>query len=77
MNDTQNLENLKLLELENMEVCEWHPSKNGRGDPVQVHVLFTIVGSPVQLVLRLKSSNACDDLIAALQKHRVGVWGNR
>lgn len=72
---TQNLKDLALKEIEEIEVCEWHPDENGQGKPTQVHILYKVAGSPVRLLLRLKSARAVDDLVAALLSHRFNVWG--
>ena len=61
--------------IEEYDVASWCPTPDGSGPPEQVHVLFRIKGHPTPLVMRLKTQEATDTLIAALQRHRRDVWG--
>jgi hypothetical protein len=60
--------------VEEIRVAEWHPDlEPGRTEPTQVHILIS--APRVQITVRLKSAQVCDELIAALKEHRRGVWG--
>lgn len=73
--DAQNLSDLMILELDTIGINEWHPERDGKGKPTQVHLALTPKNYPgVRLIMRLKSRRAIDDLIAALQKHADSVW---
>jgi hypothetical protein len=60
------------------EIVEWHPLPDAQGDPTQVHIIITPGEGPLdefKFILRLKSKDACDGMIEALQRHRNNVWG--
>lgn len=69
-----NLRNMQILEIEGLDVVEWHSLPDGRGRPEQVHILSNIKGSKVKLVMRLKSRRILDELVAALIEHGDAVW---
>jgi hypothetical protein len=73
----RNTAGLAFLPIEEYEVVEWGPLPDGKGPSTQVHFVLRIQGSEIPLVMRLKSAEACDTLIAALQRHRNGVWPER
>ena len=55
-------------------IAEWCPSPDGSGDPEAVAVVFNVrrLGD---VVLRLKSKRAVDEMIEGLKKHRDSVFG--
>lgn len=82
----QNLEGL-IMPVDEIHVSTWHRERDGRGDPEQVHVslhikklppvlkdFITVSGAVPPMVVRLKSRDACDALITALQNHRDEVF---
>jgi hypothetical protein len=77
MKDIRNLEEMQVMQIEGMEICEYHPFPEALGYPTEVHILFTLVGTPVQLVFRMKSKEAVDETVDALIHHRQNVWGER
>lgn len=67
-----------LVPVEGIEVCEWHPLRDGEGTPTQVHMRIVPGEGSLDIftfVVRLKSKDACDRLIEALQLHRDNVFG--
>ena len=60
--------------VQGLTVCSWCPSPDGSGDPVAVALVFNIVEIG-DIVMRLKSRRAVDDVIDALQKHKTDVFG--
>jgi hypothetical protein len=59
-------------------VSTWHPEADGGGKPeaVVVRVPVELPGLPeFEVVVRLKSADAVDTLIASLMRHRNAVWG--
>jgi hypothetical protein len=53
-------------------VASWCPARDGTGPATQVHLWFEAGG--VRFVIRLKSPQECDRLIAILERHRLDVW---
>ena len=45
-----------------------------QGPATEVHLLLNIQGSNIPIAMRIKTKEACDQLIAALQFHRGDVW---
>lgn len=69
-----NLEDMTLAEVHDIVISQWHPEKDGQGAPGQVHLRLRVKGmEDITLVLRLKSAQAVNDLIAALRLHRNEV----
>lgn len=59
-----------------LEVASWSPGADGENvPPTQVHVLYRVKELNALFVMRLKSKEATDSLIAALVEHRDHVWG--
>ncbi len=59
-----------------MQVSSWSEGEAGAGvPPTQVHILYRVKELGAIFVMRLKSKEATDSLIAALIKHRNDVWG--
>lgn len=77
-NDDQrpvNLPDMYLIEVDGIDVAEWHPLPDGNGKAEQVHVYLHFKDPKMPtFVLRLKSARAVDELITALITHRNGVW---
>lgn len=55
-------------------VGSWCPTQDGSGPPEAVALGLVVDGFPGELVMRLKSPRAVDELIAALQRHKADVW---
>ncbi len=65
----------QVINCDGITVAEWSPDPiPGRTPPTQVHMLIA-AGVGINVIVRLKSSRAVDELIQALQTHRRGVWG--
>lgn len=73
----RNMDERVHLPIKSYSVNEWGPESDGKGPPTQVHLCFDVEGTPISLVLAFKSSDAVDRMIAALMRHRNGVWGDR
>lgn len=58
------------------DVFEWKPTQDGTGDATAVCLVFSMKIGDVELrpMIRLKSRRAVNEMIAALEKHRDGVW---
>ena len=66
------------VRLDSIEVTEWHPFRDGRGKPTEVHVLMRLQGiEDLPLMIRFKSPGTLDAVIAALATHRFNVWLNQ
>ena len=72
----RNVQDLEIYELEELQVNEFHPENDGKGEPTEVHMCLKPVGAPpnMLLVLRLKSKRAINEVVDALVKHRDNVW---
>lgn len=55
------------------EVADWCPTPDGSGPPEAVALVFNVRESG-DIVMRLKSRERVDEVIAALAKHRDSVW---
>ena len=74
--ETVNLTDLKVVELEEIRVNEFHPEPDGRRKPTQVHLTATPKGRPdVAIIMRFKSRRSLDQLVAALEHHADRVFG--
>jgi len=71
-NHTQNLEDMKVVEVEQYGVFEWHPLKDGKGKPEMVMLTFKVEG--LELSIRLKSKGELLRLIKMLKRHGDNVW---
>jgi len=78
----KNLDESPMVISDHYSVCEWTPERDGNGTPEQVHLLVPVtLGAPgepdlkFEVVMRLKSPRALDELVAVLLRHRQGVWG--
>ena len=69
------------LEIEGIEICQWHPTPDPKdSEPEQVHLIINIgdKGLPIQrFVFRFKGPNTLDQLVDQMITHRVEVWGPR
>lgn len=73
--DVVNLDELLVLDIDSYMVTEYHPERDAQGEPTMVVMLIDVKGlGDVQLGIRLKSTKAVNELIAALQRHRDSVW---
>jgi len=79
VNEVKNLSGLKIFELEEIRINEYHPQDDGKGLPTEVHMALRLMGAPpnMLMVMRLKSRRAVDDLVTALCRHRDNVWPER
>ena len=76
------------MPVESIHVSNWHRERDGKGEPEQVHLHFEYANQLPDIllnfinatrkvpssVLRLKSREACDAIIIALQNHRDEVF---
>lgn len=65
------------IEIIDLTVGSWSPSPDASGPPEAVALALKALWNretTVDLVLRLKTPRAVDDLIAALAKHKADVW---
>lgn len=70
-----NTAGMQFLEIEGIDVGEWHELPDGQGKPSQVHLRLDVIGFPAPLIIRFKSRRPVDQLIMALITHANGVWG--
>ena len=63
-----------MLPVDGLHIYEWHPEKDGKGDPTEVHLIIEPTPD-VALVFRFKSKRALNKLIAALTVHGQNVFG--
>jgi hypothetical protein len=74
----QNLDEMpnKFFELEDINIAEWGPARDGKGPQTQVHLLLTMTEMPeVTFVLRCKGPDTLSMLITALTQHGLNVFG--
>ena len=89
LHSTQGPENLAGVEyfpLESWTVANFNEENDGKGTPSQVHLVFRLQGTKELeaagekqmpwFIVRLKSGQAVDELIAALSVHRQEVFGS-
>ena len=72
--DPQNLVGLAYRDIEEITVAEYHPQPDGQGLPTQVHMLLTVRGETLPLIMRFMGPDTLDQMIAALVRHRQSVW---
>lgn len=63
--------------VESMTVGDWCPTQDGTGPAKAVALSFKVSGLmpvPLDLVFRLKTPTAVDDLIQMLLRHKRSVW---
>jgi hypothetical protein len=71
----QRLAPSRAVDVKEIEVIEWIPNAEGKGDPTEVWLIQRIEGRDEPIVLRFKGPDTLDAIIAALTKHRIGVFG--
>jgi hypothetical protein len=75
--ETNTSKRVFITRFEGYDVIEWIPGPDVEQKPTAVCVVLPAdlprVGK-VELMIRMKSRRAVDEMIAALQKHRDGVW---
>lgn len=59
---------------EDLTGLAFHDVLGGQGRPSQVHLLLTIRGHALPIVLRIKSKSAADAIIGSLERHADNVW---
>ena len=69
----ENLDNVKVIPVKEYMVASWCQMPEGKGQPTQVHLVLK-TSAELPIVLRLKSKDAVDILIEALERHRNDVW---
>ena len=65
------------IRLDSIEVTEWHPLPDGQGPPTELHVLLTVEGADLPLMMRFKGPATLDRFISALASHRFSIWPDR
>lgn len=63
-----------ILEALSLHVASWSPSSDPRKPPTQVHIIVEMKELPYPIVIRIKSRDACSEIIQALRTHRDDVW---
>jgi hypothetical protein len=63
------------LTIESYTVASWCPSPDGSGPATAVALILEVKQLPYSLVMRLKSGDAVNDMIRALEEHRDLVFG--
>lgn len=74
--DIENVQGLQFFDVREISVAQWHPIRDGKGKPLQVHMRVVLNQFPHPIILRFRSSKPLDSLIAQLQLHRREVWGD-
>jgi len=66
----------RFVEIEMVDIAEWHPERDGRGRPTQVHLMLQLKGQPETLhVLRFHGPDTLAMLVNALTAHGANVFG--
>lgn len=65
----------RAIDIEGINVIEWNPNADGSGEATQVWMVLDVHGHDVPIVIRFKDAPGLDDVIAALTRHRIGVFG--
>lgn len=74
----KNLSDLRMIPSEGYHVYSWSPGKIGENVPsTEVHLAIPVMlgGARAEIMMRLKSPRALDELVAVLLQHRADVWG--
>lgn len=58
---------------DDLSVVQWHPERDGKGKPEQVHIVASPDGLST-IIMRLKSRNVAEQLAAAILEHAREVW---
>ena len=66
--------NLKGITVVGYHVGSWCRSSDGSGDPEAVCLQLDTMNPSMALFLQLKSPAAVDEMIAALERHKMDVW---
>lgn len=66
----------EVIPCEGYNVVEWHPTQDGTGPATAICLVlpFKVGGVEANIMMRLKSRRAADELIGILEKHRNSVW---
>lgn len=78
MSEPRNLDEMRqrFVEIELIDISEWHPARDGQGRPTQVHVLLEFKGQPETLhVLRFHGPDTLSQIVNALLEHGTNVFG--
>lgn len=65
---------MSVIDVPEYGVFSWSPDPRGCAPSTQVHLHLQTRGNP-PLVLRFKSAAAVDEMIDALRRHRIDVFG--
>jgi predicted signal transduction protein with EAL and GGDEF domain len=75
----RNLAGVEYIELEAIDINEFHPENDGRGKATEVHLCLKLkapAGSKQPFfVMRFKGRHTLDQIIAALKEHADRVFG--
>ena len=68
----------ELMSIKHYTVASWCPARDGKGPAtaVALHLTLDLDGDEFEIVMRLKTPDAVDTMIAALERHRNDVWPN-
>lgn len=63
------------FEIDSLEIAQWMPDPDGRGQPTQVHLTIRVKGlEDMPFVMRFKGPGTITALIEQLTQHRDEVW---
>ena len=74
----QNIEDMafQIVELEGIDIAQWHPEKDGKGKPTEVHMRLSVKEFPqFGFAVRFKGKRTLDAVISSLAMHRRDVFG--
>lgn len=73
-----NLEGQEFYDISAWSVFPFHELPDGQGEASQVHLAIHLAGAEdLPLVMRFKSARSIDQIIGALRRHRIEVWGDQ
>jgi hypothetical protein len=78
MSEPRNLADMqqRFVAIEMIDIVEWHPERDGRGAPTQVHVLLQLKDQPETLhILRFHGPDTLAQIVNALREHGTNVFG--
>ena len=78
MSEPRNLADMsqRFVEIEMVDIAEWHPEPDGRGNPTQVHLMLQLKGHPETLqILRFHGPDTLARIVKALTAHGTNVFG--
>ncbi len=73
-----NLEGQEFYDISEWAVSPFHELPDGQGQASQVHLWIHLAGAEdLPLVFRFKTARSVDQIIGALRRHRIEVWGDQ